>query len=50
MYSSSSSTDGLVNETASKVGKDNTGAEVVPESDYVTIMDAGVGAGDVVKL
>ena len=53
MYSSTSSSnvksDGLVNETASKVGKDNSGVEV-NECDYVTILDSNSGPGDVLKL
>jgi hypothetical protein len=53
MYSSASSSDvksdGLVNETTAKVGKDNAGVEV-NEYDYVTILDSNASAGDVVKL
>ncbi|XP_028407195.1 uncharacterized protein LOC114529581 [Dendronephthya gigantea] len=53
MYSSTSYTDvkndGLVKETTSKIGKDNSGADI-NDNDYVTIMEDGPGSGDVLKL
>ncbi len=49
MTSSDVKSDGLVNETTLKAGKDNAGADV-NECDYVTIIDSAPDAGDVVKL
>lgn len=53
MYSSTSYTDvkndGLVIETTSKIGKENSGADI-NENDYVKIVDDGSVSGDVLKL
>ena len=53
MYLSTSTTggksDALVLKTTSKVGEVNAGADV-DENDYVTILDANPGSGDVMKL